>query len=195
MTGWTAIVPLKIGASSKSRLRDVLTVEARIDLIAVMARHVLAVLARIPQIDRIVVLSARRPGWWVGNWAEDHADSLNPALEAWREAERPDRLLVIHGDLPFVEPDEIVALLSAAQAAGTAMATDRAGLGTNALALAGSDEFAFRFGPNSREKHTESQPCVVLEIAGLARDIDEPADLAEFQRQGSRPDFVSQYSR
>lgn len=181
MTGWTAIVPLKISAASKSRLGDALAAPARIDLVVEMARHVLATLAQVPEVDRIVMLSAEQPDWWNGVWSADRAGALNPALEAWRQAERPARLLVIHGDLPFARPDEISTLLAAAQASSAALATDVAGLGTNALALSGRADFAFQFGIGSRAKHAACQPCHVLELASLARDIDEPADLADLQ--------------
>ncbi len=184
MSGWTALVPLKLGDEGKSRLSMAIPADERLELMRAMAGHVLATLAQVGAIDRIVVLSARRPAWWQGEWSQDCLGSLNPALEAWRLAENPDRLLVIHGDLPLVRPEEIETLLGAAQESGLALATDRAGHGTNALALIGQSDFALQFGPESRLKHQAAGPCTVIELPGLARDIDHPADLAEWRKSG-----------
>lgn len=185
MSGWTALVPLKLGDLGKSRLSKAIPADERIELVQAMASYVLAALAQVGTIDRIVVLSAQRPDWWQGEWSHDRLGSLNPALEAWRATENPDRLLVIHGDLPLVRPEEIAALLGAAQESGLALATDKAGLGTNALALIGQPNFAFQFGPDSRLKHQAAGPCAVVELPGLARDIDHPADLAEWRNDQS----------
>ena len=181
MSGWTALVPLKLGNEGKSRLSMAIPAGERLELMRAMAGHVLATLAQVDVIDRIVVLSPQRPVWWHGEWSQDHLGNLNPALETWRVAENPDRLLVIHGDLPLVQPEEIEALLGAAQESGLALATDRTGVGTNAIALIGQSDFAFQFGPESRLKHQAAGSCAVIELSGLARDIDHPADLAEWQ--------------
>jgi 2-phospho-L-lactate guanylyltransferase len=185
MITWTAVVPLKLNSESKSRLGDRLTAASRIELIEGMARHVLQALQRVPVIGRIVVLSAVRPDWWRGEWAADLATSLNPALDGWRSSEQPQHLLVVHGDLPFVQSSEIAELLEAAEATGAAMATDRDGLGTNALALSKRTGFTFHFGHDSRAKHAAQQPCAVLQLPGLAYDIDDLADLTELQRRQS----------
>lgn len=181
MTGWTAVVPLKINAQSKSRLAGLLSSGERMALIEAMARHVLATLAQVSTIDRIVVLSAARPAWWRGDWAEDLSDTLNAALTTWCFAACPARLLVVHGDLPQITPAEVEALLATTNLIGCALATDRSGVGTNALALTDPCGFNFQFGTDSRLRHERQRSCSVIDLPGLSRDIDQPADLAEWR--------------
>lgn len=178
-------MPLKINATSKSRLAEQLSSAERMALIEAMARHVLATLAQVSAIDRIVVLSAARPAWWLGDWAEDASDTLNAALATWCNAGRPARLLVVHGDLPQVTPADVEALLNAANATGCALATDRKGVGTNALALTEPCGFNFQFGTGSRLWHERQRPCAVIDLPGLSRDIDNPEDLAAWWRDQS----------
>lgn len=179
MTGWTAVVPLKPASESKTRLNGAVSVAQRSDLVEAMARHVLAVLARVPAIQRIEVLSARRPEWWSGAWAQDHGRGLNAELAAWRAAFGAGPCVIVHGDLPLLSVADVEALLEAARAHGAAAATDTAGMGTNALAIADGAPFAFRFGAHSRAAHVQQAPeMAVLTREGLARDIDTPADLA-----------------
>jgi 2-phospho-L-lactate/phosphoenolpyruvate guanylyltransferase len=182
---WTAVVPLKQTAAVKSRLGEVLAVGARVDLVQTMARHVLGVLRAVPQIDRIVVLTPRRPIWWDGEWAYDGSAPLNDALRKWRTANGSGPILVIHGDLPHLTSDDVVALLDVAATAGAAMATDTHGQGTNALALADARAFAFRFGPDSRNAHQAAGQLPCIDRPGLAHDIDTPADLAALFESGA----------
>ncbi len=63
-----------------------------------------------------------------------------------------------------------------------AIAPDRAGAGTNALALRPTSAIPFRFGPGSHEAHRRAAEAAGLEVVtverpGLAFDLDTPADL------------------
>ena len=128
--------------------------------------------------SNIVVLTPRRPLWWDGEWADDVSAPLNDALSGWRMAQSSGPILVIHGDLPHLKCDDVVALLDVAATAGAAMATDTHGHGINALALADAPAFTFRFGPDSRSTHEASGQLPCIDRPGFARDIDTPADLA-----------------
>ena len=181
---WTAVVPLKRTDAVKSRLGDVLPIGARSDLVESMARHVLDVLRSVPQVEHIVLLTSHRPLWWDGEWADDRNASLNEALLTWRSAHGAGPILIIHGDLPYLAHDDVVALIESAAATGAAMATDTHGSGTNALALADARPFSFRFGPNSRSAHTASGQLACIDRPGLARDIDTPDDLSALIKSG-----------
>ena len=118
---------------------------------------------------------------------------LNAGLEqARREALADDigTLLILHGDLPNLAPADIAALLDAVpQPAGVAIAPDRAGRGTNALALRPPDAIGFRFGVGSFAAHrAEAEvagvPIVEVHRPGLAFDLDTPADLARWIELG-----------
>jgi 2-phospho-L-lactate/phosphoenolpyruvate guanylyltransferase len=175
---WTAVVPLKQTDAVKSRLGDVLPVDARTDLVESMVRHVLGVLRCVPEVGRIVLLTTHHPLWWDGEWADDGAASLNDALANWRASDGTGPIVVMHGDLPYLSSMDVQALLDAATQAGAAMATDTHGTGTNALAIADARPFTFQFGPGSRKAHAAAGQLICLDRPGLARDIDTPADLA-----------------
>ena len=118
---------------------------------------------------------------------------LNAGLEQARRealADRIDTLLVLHGDLPNLGTDDVTALLDAVpQPTGVAIAPDRAGMGTNGLALRPPDAIAFRFGLGSlAAHHAEAEavgvPLVEVDRPGLAFDLDTPADLARWIELG-----------
>src|SRR3546814_6871584 len=67
-------------------------------------------------------------------WAQDQGRGLNEELTAFRTREPAQSMIFIHGDLPLLVPEEIEALIQAA-GGGCALAPDRHGSGTNAIAL------------------------------------------------------------
>ena len=113
---------------------------------------------------------------------------LNRALDQARRAAREDgvpMLLVLSGDLPFVLASDVERLAAAAGAGVAVVAPDRAGRGTNALALPTMADFRFRFGRDSAAAHAAEarraglRPAT-LSTPGLAFDVDTPRDYAEF---------------
>lgn len=185
MNGWRAVVPFKLGPDAKSRLGEILSPSERTALSLRMASHVLAVLAACERIAEITLLSVDRPAWWNGAWAADSGRGLNAELTGWRARQGGAPVLVVHTDLPLLGPQEIAALLEAAEASGAALATDRAGDGSNALAIADGRAFTFRFGNGSRALHAAQDPAMpVLAMPGLATDLDTPADAAFLASQG-----------
>jgi 2-phospho-L-lactate guanylyltransferase len=118
---------------------------------------------------------------------------LNAGLEqARREAilEGVTTLLVLHGDLPNLTTDDVAALLDALpKAGGVAIAPDRAGTGTNGLAMRPPDAIALRFGVGSLAAHVAAAEEAGVALAevhrpGLAFDLDTPADLARWIELG-----------
>jgi 2-phospho-L-lactate guanylyltransferase len=85
--------------------------------------------------------------------------------------------LVIHADLPLLSVDDIAALLTG-DGASSAIAPDRHGSGTNALALVEPRGFDFAFGPNSFTRHcVAARGARIVTRLGLGLDIDTAADL------------------
>lgn len=180
---WTALVPLRLGPVGKTRLGSALSNAERSVAVARMARHVLAILAQCPQIDERVVLTDRVPDMGETRCAEDRGRGLNREIAAFRDGFGPGPLLVVHADLPLVGVADVDSLLDTAERYGAALATDRAGTGTNALALADGRDFGFEFGPNSRALHcAQDADMPVVRSIGLAADLDTPSDL-EFLRE------------
>jgi 2-phospho-L-lactate guanylyltransferase len=99
-------------------------------------------------------------------------------------------LVVLHGDLPNLLADDVAALLEALpEAGGVAIAPDRAGIGTNALALRPPGAIPFRFGAGSFAAHVEEANAASIQLVevhrpGLAFDLDTPADLARWIELG-----------
>ncbi len=185
MTRWRAVVPIKLGVDAKSRLAGLLSPSERMALGVRMATHVLRELEVTGRIDEITVLSPRRPVWWAGAWAADIGRGLNAELIAWRARRGVLPVLFIHADLPLVTSTEIADLLDAAEASGIALATDRAGQGSNALAIADGRAVVFRFGPGSRALHVAQVPEMpVLTSPGLTADLDTPDDAFFIAAQG-----------
>ena len=185
MSLWRALVPIKQGANGKSRLASVLSRVERDALALRMAQHVLAELANCGSIAEIAILSARCPDWWGGAWVKDRGAGLNAEIAGWRRSVGAAPVLIVHADLPLLHADEVDELLAAAATHGVALATDRAGEGSNALAIADGRPFGFRFGPASRSLHAAQAPGLgVMAPLGLASDIDTPEDLAFARANG-----------
>lgn len=173
---WTAIVPIKPPALGKTRLAGLLGPDQRARLVGRMRDHVLAVLGAVPDLE-IRLLCPTPPAGWAGHWIADAGRGLNAEIQAAAQ-EVPSRLLVVHADLPMLHADDIDALLSAAKN-GIAIAPDRHGTGTNAIALSDSRALRFAFGPDSFASHRRRAPdAIVIDRPGLAHDLDTPDDLA-----------------
>jgi 2-phospho-L-lactate guanylyltransferase len=182
-----ALVPVKAGGTGKQRLARSLSESQRTGLIRVMLAQVLEALAATPAIDGVLVLSSARGDVPQGTEVvSDPGTGLNDSLQAMlpRLAARgATRVTILFADLPLVSAADVAALVRAADAATVAVAPDHAGTGTNALTLPLPTPFELKFGPGSFAAHLGEAARVGLAVAtvrraGLARDIDEPADLA-----------------
>jgi 2-phospho-L-lactate guanylyltransferase len=174
-TGFRAVVPLKTVSERKTRLSARLSAARREQLARRMALQVIAALQACPEVTAITVLSERQPDGAGLDWQEDNGAGLNAELERIR-AGTAEPLLVVHGDLPMLTAGDVTALIAAAKAHGLAIAPDRHGEGTNAVALMPGRSFAFQFGPGSCALHRR-QGATLLERPGLAFDVDTSDDL------------------
>ena len=174
---WTAIVPLKARGSRKTRLGHVLSPGERDELGEALLARVLAALDGCPFVARTLLLSDRRPCGWEGELVPDLGRGLNAELAAAVAAGRQRRIAVFHADLPLLTPRDVSALLFAA-GDGSALAPDRHGRGTNAIAVNDADAMRFSFGADSFRLHREGlEGPNVVQTPGLALDVDVPADL------------------
>lgn len=182
MTGWTVIVPLKAEGARKTRLSDHLSKLARERLSESLFHHVIRTLRLCPSVARIVLLSDGPSPIPDLEWRHDRGRGLNAELQGVIDAIRgkndASRILIVHGDLPLLNADDIE-ILAAAARDRIAIAPDRGGDGTNALALGDDRPFTLCFGPNSFARHHAQAPdaAIVIGRPGLALDVDTPADL------------------
>ncbi|MBA3688782.1 MAG: 2-phospho-L-lactate guanylyltransferase [Chloroflexi bacterium] len=118
---------------------------------------------------------------------------LNEGLEQARReaiAEGVTTLVILHGDLPNLVTDDVAALVDEIPGTpGVTIAPDRAGTGTNGLALRPPDAIGLRFGVGSLAAHVADAeaagvPLTEVHRPGLAFDMDTPADLARWIELG-----------
>jgi 2-phospho-L-lactate guanylyltransferase len=140
--------------------------------------HVAGVLHDSPDIAAVALLSDEPLEGWDGRFFLDEGRGLNAELDAAAAALGRGSMLVIHADLPLLAAEDIAVLLAQA-ADGCALAPDRAGSGTNAVALHDPSGFMFGFGPGSFARHLVAAQgrARVVERIGLGLDIDVPEDL------------------
>ena len=88
----------------------------------------------------------------------------------------------VSADLPLVRAEEVAELLEATPARGIAIARALDG-GTNAVSMQPPGLVRTRFGePGSAARHAAlGVEHVVLDLPGLAFDVDTPEDLARMQ--------------
>jgi 2-phospho-L-lactate guanylyltransferase len=190
-----AILPIKRLDESKQRLAPELTAGPRRALAEAMFADVLTALRRSSAIDRILVISSDHSAQRIaaGRGAvvlEDAGVGHNEAatlgiadaLEQGRE-----RVLLVPGDCPLLDPAELDALVAhPAGAPSVLIVPDRHGTGTNALLLTPPDAITPAFGPGSCARHqqlAEAQGAApdLVSVPSLALDVDTPEDLAALQ--------------
>src|SRR5690606_22688910 len=120
MTDWIALVPIKSGATRKSRLAEALSPEERENFADLMADHVLSVLERSPSVETVFILSAApRAG---SNWLADGGRGLNAELFAAANAFANHPILILHADLPELRPEDVETRVSASGGSRVAVA-------------------------------------------------------------------------
>lgn len=176
----------------KSRLSPVLNADERKALNIRMFQHVFATVRKVVPAGNVVVISRSealldeaRAGGAIGQL--ESGSELNAALtEASHIAvERgATSLLTLSSDLPFIDTDDVRALLEAE--GDVVIATDRPRIGTNALLIRRPFAMPYRYGGESLAAHKAAAAkagltITVVERPGLARDIDTPDDLNELK--------------
>ncbi|MBI5112457.1 MAG: 2-phospho-L-lactate guanylyltransferase [Rhodovulum sp.] len=189
-----AVVPIKGLIGAKQRLATVLPPDARADLAMAMAEDVLEQLAAVPELARILVVTAdataaalaRRWGAEVSDAhaSEGHTGAVTGA--ARRLVREGFGLITVPGDLPLVVAADISRVIAAHAAAHAfTIAPARDFQGSNAIVCSPADAVPLRFGPDSFYPHLAAARAhgiapTVVEVAGIGFDVDEPHDLADF---------------
>jgi 2-phospho-L-lactate guanylyltransferase len=185
------LVPVKNLAGAKQRLAAVLAQPARTELAQAMLLDVLETLANwIHRPDVGVVTSdpfalelADRFHFTV---IADHAnrgetDAIETATR-YCESHGVDCSLVIPGDIPLIQSNELEMIIAAAPTEGSVLVPAADGRGTNAIFRRPAGLFPARFGNDSFKPHhaaaqATGKPCIVLSLTSIALDVDNPEDL------------------
>lgn len=188
--GIEAIVPLKSLSSTKQRLAGVLSEVARQSLVMAMAEDVLSQLRSHPEIDKVSIVCGE--GWSAAQFADPNlgvwyestlaVNGLNSVLTAALTKADSDSVLLIHGDLPFLQQNDISTVLSAASLVDVVLCSDQTATGTNALLMPRDTPMVLSFGERSFARHREAATTLgasweAVQTAGIATDIDSPEDL------------------
>lgn len=182
-----AIVALKHPDRAKARLSGSLTAKSRRELYFRMAGHVLKTLLQTDSIARVAVATASDE---VACFAQRlGASTIDLYVDlgtraAYQQAiaiHRPrGELLLINGDLPFLQAEDIDMLFRGSDQ--IAIAPDRHDCGTNALWCRTPGMIEPLFGENSFKRHCNAARAAgvvprVVKTLGLGFDVDDPHDL------------------
>jgi len=185
------LVPVKRLDGAKSRLAAALTPAER----EVLVRELLGVvLGAVEEADvGPVTLVSSEPLSANGvSRFDDRGLAWNDALAAaMREVVSEQVVAVVAADLPLLGADEVRELVGATPDRGVVIARAKDG-GTNAVAMRPPGLITTHFGePESARVHEQAAhaaglEAVVLDLEGLAFDIDTPDDLAAWRKLVSR---------
>jgi 2-phospho-L-lactate/phosphoenolpyruvate guanylyltransferase len=187
------LVPVKNLSSAKQRLAAVLDQTSRTALAQAMLHDVLTTLHHWK--DRPPVAVVTSDPYAVQLAAEYRFEIIpdpdNPgetgAIEMATRlcVERGiDSTLVIPADIPLIQAWELNEIMKHAPEEGSVLVPAADGRGTNAAFRRPANLFPLRFGYDSFKPHHAAakdtgKPCIVLNLPGIAVDIDNPEDLQE----------------
>jgi 2-phospho-L-lactate/phosphoenolpyruvate guanylyltransferase len=188
-----AILPVKRFPAAKTRLDSSFTPGQRKALAEAMVTDVLIALRRTPEIDVSLVVTGEpsASALALGYGAEvvddpDDAGHHAAVRIGIREAiaeHGADRVVLIPGDCPALDPADLSALLRGApRGRSVVVVPDRHGDGTNALVLTPPEVMHASFGPGSRARHEAAAAeagaaCEVVPAWSLVLDVDTGEDL------------------
>jgi 2-phospho-L-lactate/phosphoenolpyruvate guanylyltransferase len=190
------LVPVKNLSSAKQRLAAVLDQPSRTKLAQAMLHDVSAVLQEWKKLAREksaqVCIVTGDP--YAVKIAAEYDFELIPDPEnpgetgAIEMATRTgvergvDFTLVIPADIPLIQAWELEEIMKHAPMEGSVLVPAGDGRGTNAVLRRPADLFPLRFGNDSFKPHQAAaratgKPCIVLQLPGIAVDVDNPEDL------------------
>jgi 2-phospho-L-lactate guanylyltransferase len=174
------LVPLKVLDRAKTRLADTLSRAERAELMRSLLERVVGAV-RDAGVERITVVTGEvMDGYDV--W-HDRGLAWNDALAAaMEEVVAAPLVAVISADLPMLRAEEVEELLESTPARGIAIARAVDG-GTNAVSMRPPGLVRTHFGePRSAAVHAGLGVAhVIVDLPGLAFDVDTPEDLAKMQ--------------
>jgi len=186
------LVPVKNLVDAKQRLSPLLSPDERVALAQAMCEDVLQALARWQSRPMVAVvtsdsfardLAARFHFEVVADDNSGETNAIDMATAFCRER-GAESTLVVPADIPLIDSAELQQIVDSAPPGGAVLVPDAAGRGTNAAWRSPGDLFPLRFGNDSFLPHLAAAkatglPCVVLELPGIALDVDRPDDLRE----------------
>ncbi|BBY90916.1 2-phospho-L-lactate guanylyltransferase [Mycobacterium gallinarum] len=190
------VIAVKRLAAAKTRLAPIFSATTREAVVLAMLIDTITAAAAVSEVQSITVVTpddvagdaARQLGARVlpDPTPQGHQNPLNNAIAAAEETVRPEtsNIVVLQGDLPALQPQELGEAIAAARAHPRSFVGDRHGTGTSALFALGV-ALDPRFGQDSAERHRHSGAIELTGAwPGLRCDIDTPDDLLVARRLG-----------
>jgi 2-phospho-L-lactate guanylyltransferase len=192
----TAILPVKRFDDAKQRLTSGYEPDRRRALVAAMVEDTLEAIGKARTVQRTIVVSgdptaqelAAEAGAEVVPDPGDagHVQAAMAGI-ARAEVEGEDTVVLLPGDCPLLDPQELDRLLTGVPESYVTIVPDRHGTGTNALVLRPPSAIVPAFGEGSCARHIELArdagiPYGVEELASLGLDLDTPADVIALTR-------------
>jgi 2-phospho-L-lactate/phosphoenolpyruvate guanylyltransferase len=185
------LIPVKNLSAAKQRLAAVLDQPARTELAQAMLHDVVAALTAWPARPACALVTG---DLFALDLAQKYnfeviPDPANPgetgAIEMATQicvARGIDNTLVIPADIPLIQASELAQILAHAPEQGSVLVPAADGRGTNAAFRRPANLFPLRFGNDSFKSHlaaaqSTGKPCEVLQLPGIALDVDNPEDL------------------
>ena len=196
----TAVLPVKRFGAAKQRLAAGLKGERRRELAEAMVADVLEAIGGARAIERTIVVSgdpiaqelASEAGAEVVPDPEDagHVEAAEAGIVR-AEADGAERVVLLAGDCPLLDPRELDRLLTGVPGSYVGIVPDRHGTGTNALLLSPPGAITPAFGEGSRARHVEAArqagiPFGIEELPSIELDLDTPADVIALTRELER---------
>jgi 2-phospho-L-lactate/phosphoenolpyruvate guanylyltransferase len=193
------IVAVKRLSAAKTRLAPMFSAPTRENIVLAMLVDTLTAATRVASVRRITVVTpddvAAAAVTELGAEVisdptpDGHSNPLNNAIAAAERAvsESTSNIVVLQGDLPALQTQELAEAIAAARRYERSFVADRPGTGTAALCAFGVPVDP-RFGPDSSARHRRSGAIELTGAwPGLRCDIDTPDDLAVARRLGMGP--------
>ncbi|MFZ0314429.1 MAG: 2-phospho-L-lactate guanylyltransferase [Candidatus Korobacteraceae bacterium] len=185
------LIPFKSLATAKQRLAEALTQQQRSQLAEAMLRDVLAAAAGVT--DRIAVAlvtgdaQARQLAEEFGFLVieDERNESETAAIEmatAWCEQRGYDTTIVVPADIPLITSEELQRVLDVAPDEGAVFVPAYDRRGSNCILRRPAAIIPLRFGNDSFLPHCAAmertgKELIILELAGIGLDVDNPHEL------------------
>jgi len=189
------LVPVKDLRNAKQRLSHVLSAASRTELAHAMLNDVLRAISEFGEDDVSVVTSdryaldlAKQHGFEIirddSNVSETDAIAMATEICAARGIETT---LVLPGDIPLIEAEDVHTIYENAPARGSVLAPSSDKRGSNAMLRRPAGLFPLRFGNDSFMPHLAAAiatdtSCVVVSLPRIGLDIDTLEDLLQLSQ-------------
>jgi 2-phospho-L-lactate guanylyltransferase len=192
-----AVLPVKRFGAAKQRMAGGITGGQRRDLAEAMVADVLEAIGSARAIERTIVVTGDPIAQQLAAAADaevvpdpedaGHVQAAQAGI-ARAEADGAERVVLLAGDCPLLDPRELDSLLTGVPGNYVGVVPDRHGTGTNALLLSPPDAIVPAFGEGSRDRHVEAArragiPFGIEELPSIELDLDTPADVIALTRE------------